>query len=438
MALQLPNFDEVARRVDTDIQTELPGLNPQVRETVIHAIARAYSARIYEVYLTLGRLEAEIFPHTATEESLERWGALKGVVRLAATAATGNLIATGVNGALVPGDTKFTTTSGISLKSTAAANVMDTVLGITSIITIGALATVTTDGPHNLTSGVPVTITGATAPEYNVSAITVNVTSKDTFKFDVTGSPADEPASAALLSVTIGIVPVVAENPGAGHNLPLNTSLTLGASIANVSAAALVPYDGILGGADDESDDSFRGRIVDVYANPVSNFNVAAIDKVARGIGGVTRVFISEITPEVGDVTAYVLRDDDDPLIDRDAALESVRDAIAGITPAHMGPDNVIISAPAIITTTFTFDAISPNTLALRDQIETNLAHFFRSRTAVGENVTADGYRAAIYKTIALASGEEVESFSLTSPSADIVIAAGEIAGFGGVVWNVS
>ena len=54
---------------------------------------------------------------------------------------------------------------------------------------------------------------------------------------------------------------------------------------------------------------------------------------------------------------------------------------------------------------------------------------------AVGENVDEDAYRSAIYNTVDPDTGELVDTFSLSGPVGDVVIASGEIGVLGSIVY---
>ncbi len=71
----------------------------------------------------------------------------------------------------------------------------------------------------------------------------------------------------------------------------------------------------------------------------------------------------------------------------------------------------------------------------MKSAVEASLDLFFREETVVGEDVTEDAYRSVIFNTIDTETGDRMESFTLSAPTTDITIAAGEIATLGTVTF---
>jgi hypothetical protein len=65
--------------------------------------------------------------------------------------------------------------------------------------------------------------------------------------------------------------------------------------------------------------------------------------------------------------------------------------------------------------------------------VTANLEQFFTEKTEVSENVLELSYQNAIFNSRSPDTGEVVVSFTLASPSGDIVVAAGKIATLGAV-----
>jgi len=112
------------------------------------------------------------------------------------------------------------------------------------------------------------------------------------------------------------------------------------------------------------------------------------------------------------------------------AAVKSVLDAIR---PANSDTADLIVLAPTGIPTSFVFTALSPNTASMKIAVENNLKELFDERTSVGVNVTEDTYKAAIFGTVDTTTGDVLTSFTLSAPTGDIVITAGEIGTLGAV-----
>ena len=107
----------------------------------------------------------ESFPDTATDEFLDRWAAIYGQSRLAATQAEGNIVFTGVVSSIIPISTNLQSSEGSVYTTTDAGTISNNVISVTSIVRTGTTATVTTVSAHGLASNVAVTIAGADQTE---------------------------------------------------------------------------------------------------------------------------------------------------------------------------------------------------------------------------------------------------------------------------------
>ena len=194
-------------------------------------------------------------------------------------------------------------------------------------------------------------------------------------------------------------------------------------------------FGAIGGGTDQETDAGLRLRMLDRIQNPVAQFNVAAITEAAKNIAGVTRVFVQEVTPALGQVTVYFMRDNDTNPIPTGSEVTKVQTEILAIKPANTADGDVFVLAPTGVSVDFTFTALSPNTSTMQTAIAANLRQFFDERTEVGTNIDQDAYRSAIFNTVDTVTGDVVSTFTLSAPAADITIVAGEIGVLGNVVF---
>jgi len=204
--------------------------------------------------------------------------------------------------------------------------------------------------------------------------------------------------------------------------------------LTGLDTDGFVQYLGLTGGSDAESDESLLERVLYSRANPVANFNVSAITLQVLTVPGVTRVFVNPITPYVGAVTVAFMRDNDSNPIPDAGEVQDVEDAILEIYPAQSDPGELYVLAPTPVTVNFTFASITPDTPTMRTAIENSLEVFFREVVDYEVNIDEDKYRSAIINTIDLETGDTMTTFTLTSPTTDIVISTNEI----GVLGTVS
>lgn len=433
------SVNELISQSRTDVQRELVDSNPFLAQGWLSALITAQSNRVFDVYSQLEGALDENFPDTSTGIFLERWAAVYGIGRLPGAAASGNLIATGIVGSIIDVGSLYQSSDSIVYAVTTFGTIIAfSGVAITSIVRVGNTATVTTPVDHGLSSNVLVTISDAVEAEYNGVGIVITAISANTFSYEVSNTPATpatDPGS-ILLAFDIATIAVEAQTFGVSTNQIFNTQLALQSPIAGVDNQAGVDSTGLIDGLDQETDESLQSRLLDRLRNPVAHFNVADITSKAKEVVGVTRVFVQEVTPSLGQVTIYFMRDnDDDPIPSASEVLE-VKNKILTIKPANTASVDVIVLAPTAVATAFTFSAIFPDTITMRIAVEADLNQFFSEETNLETNVTENAYLTAIQNTVDTVNGDRLVSFTLSAPLGDIIITSGEIATLGTVTFT--
>ena len=436
MPLDLPeSATPIDQRAKTDVQRELPTSNPFLRNSWLGALITGYANRIFDFYLQLKIAIRQSFPDTATDDFLERWAAIWGIIRLAASSSTGSIVATGTATTPIPVGTDYASSDGDIYTTTSAATISASTISVASITRAGSVATVTTVGDHNLASNVPIDVAGAVETEYNVTTTDIQVTGLDTFTYTVSGTPTTPATGTITASFTSASVPVQSEGFRLAVNQDADAPLTLQSPIVGVDDEAKVDFGELGGGSDQETDPELRVRLLERIQNPVAHFNAAEIISKAKEVAGVTRVFVQNITPAVGRVTIYFMRDNDDNPIPTASEVTTVKNKILEITPANTDEADVIVLAATAVPVDFTFSALTPNTTTMQDAISANLQQFFDERVDVEVSIDEDAYRSAIFNTVDTTTGDLVETFTLSAPSGDVAITTGEIGTLGNVVY---
>jgi hypothetical protein len=116
--------------------------------------------------------------------------------------------------------------------------------------------------------------------------------------------------------------------------------------------------------------------------------------------------------------------------------VQQVRAEVEKIRPSTTFADSVYVNAPVAKNINFTFTSLSPDSVTLRQAIETSLIQFFKEIPNVGETLMQDSYRSAIYRTINSETGEFVR-FELSEPIGDILVAANELPLLGTITYNI-
>lgn len=137
------------------------------------------------------------------------------------------------------------------------------------------------------------------------------------------------------------------------------------------------------------------------------------------------------ISIPLGVCRVYFTRDNDASIIPDAGEVNTVIAKLAEIRPANTSANSLIVAAPTAVPVAFTFSALVPNTLTMQAAINANLAQFFEEETSVGLDITEDAYRSVIKNTVDTQTGASVTSFTLSAPTADVAINAGQLGTLG-------
>lgn len=113
-------------------------------------------------------------------------------------------------------------------------------------------------------------------------------------------------ATAAGGSVT---APIAASDTGATTNAVVGVALTLGVGISGISSTGVVSA-AVAGGADIETSDELRSRMLAAYANPPQGGSKADYLEWATSVPGVTRAWVTPLGMGPGTVVIYFMMDD--------------------------------------------------------------------------------------------------------------------------------
>lgn len=220
-------------------------------------------------------------------------------------------------------------------------------------------------------------------------------------------------------------IAVTALEGGQAGNAAAASSLSFDTPIAGVSASATVDAGGLTGGADIETDDDLRARLLArIQAPPHGG---AQHDYVAWAleVPGVTRAWVYPAELGLGTVTVRFVRDDDASPIPDAGEVTAVQEYIDALRPVTAV---VTVAAPVAVPLDFTIDIV-PDTAAIRAAIEAELRDLLRREAEPGATILLSHIREAI----SLAAGEN--DHVLTAPAANVTHAVGEMATFGTITW---
>ena len=204
-----------------------------------------------------------------------------------------------------------------------------------------------------------------------------------------------------------GIAQVEAVNPGAEFNLVAESSLSLVNPIAGITSATVT--DAIEGGEDEETEESYRERILAHTRTPPRQGTKEDYEMWAKEVPGVGYAWCYPRECEENSVTVRILDTEgnfpDEDLLERTQAyLESKNNALA----------IVHVVAPLEQKVNFTLK-ISPDSLALRSAAEAAIKDLFKREAIPGNTI----YLSHMNAVLSAVSGEE--DHVIVSPTANAV-----------------
>ena len=277
----------------------------------------------------------------------------------------------------------------------------------------------------------------------------MTVTDRDTFQYQVTGTPATPATGSPEYDIDLAQIDVEAQDTGLTTNLESGAQLTLVTPISGADDPAFVQFDGLTGGSAEETDDEYRSRILLSRSNISGVFTPDQVKLAALSISGNTRAFVKKPTlsvcsggstaPVPGQTSVFILRDNDPNIIPSQGVLDETKDAIIanGALPANTSETDLFVEAPTLVETDFDFTALSPDTPTMRTAVEDNLKAFFEDTVDFEQDVTEASYLGAIQVTQDLQTGAFIVSFTLSTPTGDITVTDGEIAALGDVTFTI-
>lgn len=433
MPLTIPSRKSLTQSIRAYLLSSVPEWDTSTeRRSLVGGLAKSLSSGLHDWYVSLKRFtDTDAFPQTATGQYLTQgwWADITKLTPNPATPAQGKVVFTGSAGTNVPATTALSVNGFVYTVDHDVSIVAQSIA--VALTFAGGIVTATSASPHLLATGQSVAISGAAQSPYN-GTFTIIVTGDYTFTYVIAGSPTSPATGSPLAGATFASASLTCKSTGPDGNLDSGATLQLSSSIPGVGNTALVGFGGVGGGADIESPDAYRQRVLFALGTDFGTFTADEIEIVVRQIPGVTRVWVRTASatpadgwPGEGQVFVAFMRDNDPSPFPTSLEVNAVHDHIMTVcAPANTSPDDVVVTSPTPQTVNFLFSALSPDTPTMRAAIQANLAQFFVEGVDYGANVLQDDYRAAIRDTYDPQTRTRLKSFSLSSPSGDIAVGA--------------
>ena len=219
-------------------------------------------------------------------------------------------------------------------------------------------------------------------------------------------------------------VPIEADTAGKAGNIKADTSLTLVTPIAGVQSKVVALAPGIQGGAEAETDDSLRRRLLARIQAPPHGGAQADYIAWARAVAGVGRAFAYPAELGLGTVTVRFLQTDG--AIPGAALVKKVQDYIDARRPITA---RVTVVAPVARPLDLAFTALTPDTPAVRAAITTEIKDLLQRDAEPGKTLLLSHLRQAVSQ----AAGET--DYVMSDPVSNIRHDTGQIATLGAITW---
>ena len=220
---------------------------------------------------------------------------------------------------------------------------------------------------------------------------------------------------------------VTAVLAGADSNTAAGVTLTLTSPIAGVDSDAVIDGNAITGGADLESDESLRERLLNNFSSPPQGGNANDYITWAREVAGVSRAWSYPLEGGLGNVAVRFMMDDiyadGIPLA---ADVTAVNDYIDVLMPAGT---ILTVVAPTAVPLDFTIH-VSPDTTETRAAVEAELKDLILRDSQPNGDILLS----RINEAISLAEGEI--DHTVTVPAGNVSHLLNEIATMGTITWN--
>ena len=247
-----------------------------------------------------------------------------------------------------------------------------------------------------------------------------------------------EVSAATRIGVGATDVPVVALQAGKASNVEASTTMNFADALSGVDGGVTVID--LTGGADDETDDDLRARVLDRIRKPPMGGDADDYVAWAKAFPGVTRAWCSPGEMGVGTVTVRFMMDDlraatgGFPLADDCDALARWLDAVRPVTVKDL-----FVVAPLEEAVDVKVVALSPDSASIRAAVSKALGDTIRDRAAPAfarNGVRQDAqtiYAAWLYEAITHVAG--VESFALGYGD-HVMPSPGHVGTLGAVIYE--
>lgn len=257
-----------------------------------------------------------------------------------------------------------------------------------------------------------------------------------TVQFKYVSSPVEVPVGTLLQSesgqqfetvspVSGGSAKVEALIPGVAGNIEPGDVMTLISPVPGVQSTLTTL--GIAGGADIETDESLRRRLLSRVRETPHAGTKADYEAWSLDVPGVTRAWVYPLEQGEGTVVVRFVCDDLENIVPTGQMIQNVQTYLDSVRPVTA---KVIVLPPTISAVNFTIADLEPDDESVKARIRESLVALFKREAVPGQQIYISHIRAAI----SAATGET--NHTLVSPNTDVVPSKGALLTVGTFVWQ--
>jgi uncharacterized phage protein gp47/JayE len=236
-------------------------------------------------------------------------------------------------------------------------------------------------------------------------------------------------STAAIIIGAAGTVsmPIEAVTAGSAGNTAPGGSLTLATAIIGVTPSVTVDANGLTGGQDAESFDSYRARLLNLLRQPPQGGNRNDFEQWALKVPGVTRAWAYPKNRGLGTCDLTFVMDGRVDIIPTAFDLAVVQAALDAQRPCF---GDCVVFAPTAYPVNLTIHGLTPSTPTLRAAIAASQADLLTATAIPG------GMVPFYLIDLAVAAIPGITYYHLAAPVDDVVVPMGAIAVPGTIAWS--
>jgi len=234
-------------------------------------------------------------------------------------------------------------------------------------------------------------------------------------------------ASGVIASGAVTVA-VEADDAGEAGNTDAAIALSLVSPLSGVNGSGAVAAGGIIGGADIEALDDWRGRIIDRIQQAPQGGSTADYESWAKEVSGVTRAWVYPLHMGDGTVGVTFVLDGEADIIPDSGKVAEVQAYLDDRTRRPVTAD-LYVFAPVAVAIDPEI-SINPDTAEIRAAIATELADLLAREAEPGGTILLSH----INEAISIAAGEN--DHTLVSPVANVTVTSTQIATLGTITWS--